>query len=40
VLRLLLDLGVTPHCLRVTGTGHPEHPLRLPKSCELLPFGT
>ena len=39
VLRLLRDVGVVPYCLRVTGSGHPEHPLRLPRGSELRPFG-
>ena len=39
VLRLLHNVGVAPYCLRVTGSGHPEHPLRLPRSCALRPFG-
>jgi len=39
VLRLLRDVGVSPYCLRITSSGHPEHPLRLPKSCALRPFG-
>ena len=39
VLRLLRDVGVAPYCLRVTGSGHPEHPLRLPRGCALRPFG-
>ena len=38
VLGLLSRLGATPYCLRVTSSGHPEHPLRLPSSCELRPF--
>jgi hypothetical protein len=38
VLRVLRDAGVVPYCLRVTGSGHPEHPLRLPKGCGLQPF--
>ena len=38
VLGLLNSLGATPHCLRVTSRAHPEHPLRLPSSCELRPF--
>ena len=40
VLQLLRDVAVTPYCLRLTSSGHPEHPLRLPKSCGLVPFGT
>ena len=39
VLQLLRDVAVTPHCLRVTSSGHPEHPLRLAKTCGLRPFG-
>ena len=38
VLGLLSRLGATPYCLRVTSSGHPEHPLRLPSSCDLRPF--
>jgi len=30
ILGLLKRLGATPYCLRVTSSGHPEHPLRLP----------
>jgi hypothetical protein len=35
VLELLRSIGISPHCLRRTSSGHPEHPLRLPKTCEL-----
>jgi hypothetical protein len=38
VLGLLQDIGVDPYCLRLTASGHPEHPLRLPLGCELLRF--
>ena len=39
VLRLLQRMGVEPHCLRRTASGHPEHPLRLPLGCGLVRFG-
>ena len=39
VLRLLQRMQVWPHCLRVTASGHPEHPLRLPLGCGLVRFG-
>jgi len=39
VLRLLQRMQVEPHCLRVTASGHPEHPLRLPLGCGLVRFG-
>jgi hypothetical protein len=35
VLRLLREAGVAPCCLRATSSGHPEHPLRLPRACGL-----
>ena len=38
VMQLLSDLVVTPYCLRVTSSGHPEHPLRLPKRSGLQVF--
>jgi hypothetical protein len=38
VLGLLRDIGVEPCCLRVTASGHPEHPLRLPLGCGLVGF--
>jgi hypothetical protein len=38
VLRVLREAGVAPYCLRVTGSGHPEHPLRLPRNSKLQPF--
>ena len=38
VLRLLHSMGVEPHCLRLTASSHPEHPLRLPHGCELVMF--
>ena len=36
--RLLRRMGVEPHCLRLTASGHPEHPLRLPLGCGLVRF--
>ena len=39
VLGLLRRVGVEPHCLRLTASGHPEHPLRLPSRCGLVRFG-
>jgi hypothetical protein len=38
VLDLIRRLGVQPQCLRITRNGHPQHPLRLPRSCKLHPF--
>ena len=35
VLALLREAGLQPRCLRVTSSGHPQHPLYLPASCEL-----
>ena len=39
VLALLRSEGVEPLCLRVTGQGHPHHPLRLPAALTPVPFG-
>jgi len=39
VLGLLRRMGVEPHCLRLTASGHPEHPLRLPLGRGLVRFG-
>lgn len=36
VVSMLNDIGVTPHCLKITGAGEPGHPLYLKKS--LQPF--
>jgi len=38
VLALLEREGVTPHALRLTQSGQPEHPLYLPKSLEPKPY--
>jgi hypothetical protein len=38
VLELLRGIGAEPWCLRVTQSGHPEHPLRLPLGCGLVRF--
>jgi hypothetical protein len=38
VLALLRQIGVEPHCLRLTAGGHPEHPLRLPLGCGLAAY--
>jgi hypothetical protein len=38
VLELLRRMGVEPHCLRLTASGHPEHPLRLPLGCGLVRY--
>ena len=35
VLGLPGRMGVEPHSLRLTASGHPEHPLRLPPGCHL-----
>lgn len=32
---MLRSLGVQPQCLRITSTGHPEHPLYLPAKLRL-----
>lgn len=39
VLALLRSEGVRPLSLRVTGRGHPHHPLRLPAALTPVPFG-
>lgn len=38
VLPLIRAQGVEPLCLRITRSGHPQHPLMLPSSCRLMPF--
>lgn len=38
VLALLRRLGIDLHCLRITRSGHPQHPLMLPSDCTLRPF--
>jgi hypothetical protein len=38
VLGLLRRMGAEPHCLRLTASGHPEHPLRLPLGCGLVGY--
>lgn len=38
VLQLLRGMGVQPKCLRITKSGHPEHPLYLPGELRLKPF--
>jgi hypothetical protein len=38
VLPLIRGQGVDPLCLRITRSGHPEHPLMLPSSCRLSAF--
>lgn len=38
VLPLIRAEGVQPQCLRITRSGHPEHPLFLPANCRLMPF--
>ena len=38
VLNLLRDLGADPQYLRLTTTGHPEHPLYLPGDLRLKPL--
>jgi hypothetical protein len=37
-LELLRRIGAERHCLRLTASGHPEHPLRLPLGCGLVRF--
>jgi len=39
VMKLLHSMKVRPQCLRVTRGGYPQHPLMLPSSCRLIPFG-
>lgn len=39
VLKMLLDLGITPVCLGMTKSGAPRHPLYVRKDAVLLPFG-
>jgi len=39
VLSLLHLAGVVPTALRVTKSGHPEHPLYLPSACRPIPWG-
>ena len=39
VLALLRQLNIEPYCLRLTRSGHPEHPLRLPHNCTLQVVG-
>jgi hypothetical protein len=38
VLPMLRRLGVELQCLRITRSGHPQHPLMLPSECRLQPF--
>jgi hypothetical protein len=38
VLPMLHRLGVELQCLRITRSGHPQHPLMLPSECRLQPF--
>jgi len=38
VLPMLRSLGVEPQCLRITRSGHPQHPLMLLSNCRLQPF--
>lgn len=38
VLQLLRGLGVAPQFLRITKSGHPEHPLYLPGELRMQPF--
>lgn len=38
VLPLIRAEGVQPVCLRITRSGYPEHPVRLPSSCRLHAF--
>jgi hypothetical protein len=38
VLPLIRKLGHQPQCLRITRSGHPQHPLMLPSNCRLQPF--
>ena len=38
VLRMIGELEKVPHCLAITGTGHPAHPLYLPAHFRPTPF--
>lgn len=38
VLAIVASCGMTPHALRVTGTGMPSHPLYLPKDLNPQPY--
>lgn len=38
VLPLLRGAGKPIHCLRITRSGHPQHPLMLASTCRLQPF--
>lgn len=38
VLPMLSRIHTELHCLRITRSGYPEHPARLPNSCSLMPF--
>lgn len=38
VVRMLLDEGIMPHCLKVTKRGHPGHPLYVPYAAHPRPF--
>jgi hypothetical protein len=38
VLQMIRDLGKIPHCLRMTGKGHPGHPLYAPAILRPIPM--
>lgn len=38
VLKMICETGKTPHCLRITNRGYPEHPLYLPANLRPVPI--
>lgn len=38
VMPRILRAGHQPQCLRITRSGHPQHPLYLPSACTLTPY--
>ena len=39
VMRMLMDAGIPSHCLRLTTSGAPWHPLLVPYAAQPVPFG-